>query len=119
MDDRQLRDLVGVVVEHIPDLIVIVDQTGVVRWANTRAEAVLSTTIEQWLLRPVLDIIHPDDLTLALELLVSARASAPAAWPARAPAGRRGGGGGRGPPPPRAPRGGGGGPRGGARQQRR
>jgi PAS domain-containing protein len=75
MDDRQLRDLVGVVVEHIPDLIVIVDQTGVVRWANTRAEAVLSTTVDQWLLRPVLDIIHPDDLPLGLELLVSARAS--------------------------------------------
>jgi diguanylate cyclase (GGDEF)-like protein/PAS domain S-box-containing protein len=75
MDDRQLDDLVAVVVDHIADLVVIADETGVIRWANARSWDVLGTTLAEWRGRPIVDIVHPDDLPLGLELLVSARAT--------------------------------------------
>ncbi|MFT3851675.1 MAG: diguanylate cyclase [Ilumatobacteraceae bacterium] len=75
MDDRQVDGLVAVAVDHIADLVVLVDETGVIRWANARSVDVLGVTLAEWRGRPVLELVHPDDVPLGLELLVSARAT--------------------------------------------
>ena len=75
MDDVELADLVAVVIDHVADLVAVIDQHNVIRWANLRSEDVLGTSLDVWRGRSVIELIHPDDLPLGLELLVSAKAS--------------------------------------------
>ena len=75
MDDAELDAVVAVVVDHVAELVAIIDQHNVIRWANQRSGHVLGTNLDEWRGRSVVDLIHPDDLPLGFELLVSAKAS--------------------------------------------
>jgi diguanylate cyclase (GGDEF)-like protein/PAS domain S-box-containing protein len=73
--EEQIAMLVGQLIDHVPELVVIVDQVGQIRYANLRAQEMLRMPADEWIGRPVFDVIHPDDVALALELMVSANAT--------------------------------------------
>ncbi len=75
MTDEQVAVLVSHLLDYIAELAVIVDQTSVIRFASKRAEQILRMPAEDWIGRPVFEVIHPDDLALGLELMVSAKAT--------------------------------------------
>ena len=73
--DDQVTSLVETLIDDIAELVVVVDQLGAIRWANRRAENVLGVRASDWIGQSVLSFLHPDDLALGVELLVSARAT--------------------------------------------
>ena len=75
MNDEQVAELASTVIDQIADIVVVLDQAGTIRYANARAEHMLGMQRSDWIGRPVFDIVHPDDLSLALELLVSTQAA--------------------------------------------
>jgi len=73
--DDQVTSLVETLIDDIAELVVVVDHLGAIRWANRRAENVLGVRASDWIGQTVLSFLHPDDLALGVELLVSARAT--------------------------------------------
>ena len=73
--DDQVSSLVETLIDDIAELVVLVDHLGSIRWANRRAENVLGVQVSDWIGQSVLSFLHPDDLALGVELLVSARAT--------------------------------------------
>ena len=55
--------------DGLPDPVIAVDGEGALRYANERAVSVLGWTHEEFVGRPVFDVIHPDDLNLAISSL--------------------------------------------------
>ena len=70
-----LGGLVNEIVDHIAEIVVVVDRAGTIHWANQRAATELGVTVADWIGQPVFAFVHPDDLVVGLELLVSAQAS--------------------------------------------
>ena len=56
-------------VDHLADPVFAVDPTGVLRYANDTAADVLGWDSAELLGTPVLDLVHPDDLSLAKSAL--------------------------------------------------
>ena len=56
-------------------MVVLLDQTGTIRYANARTEQILGVRRSDWIGRPVFELVHPDDLALAMEILVSTQAA--------------------------------------------
>ncbi|MCU1395045.1 MAG: diguanylate cyclase/phosphodiesterase with sensor(s) [Ilumatobacteraceae bacterium] len=65
----------AIAVDAIAEMVVVIDGLGTVVYANDRAEQLLGVRREDWLGRPGFDIIHPDELPMAAELIVSAQAT--------------------------------------------
>jgi PAS domain S-box-containing protein len=76
---RTLDELIVGLADHLPELIVLLDEDGQILWYNVTAEGVLGWQREQWVGRNIVEILHPDDAVRAAELLVSARATGPGA----------------------------------------
>ncbi len=55
-----------VLLDGLPDVVLVVDTEGSLRWVNAAAERQLRWRRAEWLGRSVLDIVHPDDLAGAL-----------------------------------------------------
>ncbi len=72
-----LAGLIRRLPDHLPELIVVLSESGDILWYNATAEAVLGWPREHWTGRNVVQLLHQDDQALALELLVSARATGP------------------------------------------
>ena len=72
-------EVIGGLVDHLPELIVLVDEDGGILWFNLTAEGVLGWRRDEWVGRNIIEILHPDDAVRASELLVSARATGPGA----------------------------------------
>lgn len=56
-------------IDHLPDAVVAVDGSGVLRGANTTAETRFGWLRAHWVGRSLLELIHPDDLDWALASL--------------------------------------------------
>jgi diguanylate cyclase (GGDEF)-like protein/PAS domain S-box-containing protein len=56
-------------VDQLPDAVLVIDTTGVLRGANATAETRFGWPLEDWLGRSVLELIHPDDLEWAIQSL--------------------------------------------------
>jgi len=59
--------------DGLPDPVIAIDGDGALRYANERAVSVLGWTHEEFVGRPVFDIIHPDDLNIAIASLSTVR----------------------------------------------
>jgi len=66
-----------VVVEHMADMVLIVDSMGRLAYANATGEIVLGWSREDWIGRSAFDLVHPDDVGSAAESLATASASGP------------------------------------------
>ena len=52
--------------DGLPDVVLVVDTTGCLRYVNEAAERQLRWTRADWIDRSVLDILHPDDLAVVM-----------------------------------------------------
>jgi diguanylate cyclase (GGDEF)-like protein/PAS domain S-box-containing protein len=57
--------------DALADVVVIVDRHGVICWANRAAARLTSSRVEDWVGRPGLELVHPDDRALAALSLVT------------------------------------------------
>ncbi|MGQ0832263.1 MAG: sensor domain-containing diguanylate cyclase [Microthrixaceae bacterium] len=67
MNDHDL----AVLADMLPDAVVVVDDQVVVRWANQAAIRLMGRPLEEWIGSTGLDLLHPDDLGLAVVSLTS------------------------------------------------
>jgi diguanylate cyclase (GGDEF)-like protein/PAS domain S-box-containing protein len=67
VDDRWL----ALLVEASADVVAVLDENGVLLYANPAAQALFGYDLDAWRGRSVLDLVHPDDLALALGSLES------------------------------------------------
>ncbi len=65
------------VVEHMADMVLVVDSLGRIAYANQTAELMLGWSRVDWIGRSAFDLIHPDDVGSAAESLAPASASGP------------------------------------------
>ncbi|HYD10358.1 MAG TPA: diguanylate cyclase [Acidimicrobiales bacterium] len=70
-----LGDVVADVVHHVAEVVGVFDQSGVLWWCNAAVERVLGWQPEEMIGRHGAGLLHPDDVPLALELMVSAQAT--------------------------------------------
>lgn len=52
--------------DALPDPVVVMDAEGRLEWANRAATTLFGQSLAEWTGRSVLDLVHPDDLHLAL-----------------------------------------------------
>ena len=56
----------AVLLDGLPDVVLVVDTLGCLRYVNEAAERRLRWSPAEWIGRSVLDILHPDDLALVM-----------------------------------------------------
>ncbi len=66
-DDHEL----AVLADRLPDVVVVVDDQVVVRWANLAAERMMGRPRTEWVGSSGLQLLHPDDVGLAMVSLAS------------------------------------------------
>jgi diguanylate cyclase (GGDEF)-like protein/PAS domain S-box-containing protein len=57
--------------DALPDVVIVLDDSGNVLWGNSRAEHLFGVTLEEFHGHSALDFVHPDDLELVLRSLSS------------------------------------------------
>ena len=62
MNDHDL----ALLADLLPDAVVVVDEQATVCWANQTAERLMGVPTTEWIGRSGLDLLHPDDVELAL-----------------------------------------------------
>ena len=60
-----------IVFDQLPDVVLLVDEIGTVRYVNGACERLLGWQRDAWIGRSVLDIVHPDDRTLVMSSLAT------------------------------------------------
>jgi PAS domain S-box-containing protein len=84
-------EMLAALLRALPDVVVVLDAEGRVRWANRVAERTFERSLAESVGQPALDLVHPDDLELVLRSLASVqrkdvgtlievRAKAPSGW---------------------------------------
>jgi diguanylate cyclase (GGDEF)-like protein/PAS domain S-box-containing protein len=58
-------------VDVLPDPLVVIDGDGMVRWCNAAATEQLGWRLQEWVGRPAVLLVHPDDVGLAAEAMES------------------------------------------------
>ena len=58
-------------VDVLPDPLVVIDAAGMVCWGNPAATEQLGWRLEDWVGRPAMLLVHPDDVGLAAEALTT------------------------------------------------
>ncbi len=56
---------------HLPDAVVLVDGSGSIVWGNVAAERIFGRSLQEWVGRSGLDLVHPDDHEFVLRSLAS------------------------------------------------
>jgi len=74
--ERAERLWTGAAFDALAEIVVVLDSGGRVVHANRRAEELLQTTLEEWVGRSCTEVLHPDDVPLAAELVVTAQTGA-------------------------------------------
>src|SRR5580704_2618808 len=54
---------------HFPDAVVLVDDGGTILWGNLAAERIFGRSLQEWVGRSGLDLVHPDDHEFVLRSL--------------------------------------------------
>ena len=62
LDERAASDLL----DGLPDIVIVIDTTGHLRYVNKAAERLLRWQRSDWIGRSALDLLHPDDQALVL-----------------------------------------------------
>jgi diguanylate cyclase (GGDEF)-like protein/PAS domain S-box-containing protein len=62
--------------DALPDAVFVIDPTGTLLFATAAAERLLGWDAQEWAGRSVLDLVHPDDLAMALVSLESVQVKA-------------------------------------------
>lgn len=57
------------VVDGLGDLVVVIDRVGTIVWANKSATHTIGDDLASWVGRSALELVHPDDLALAVASL--------------------------------------------------
>ncbi len=70
-------DVVAAVVDHVAEVVAVFDSAGHVLRVNAAVRRVLGFEPGDWVGRHGADLCHPDDISLGMELLVSAQATGP------------------------------------------
>ncbi len=60
-----MAPLAAFAAEQCPDVLVVVDPDGAIRFASGSVQRVLGFSVEQHLGQPIWDYVHPDDLVAA------------------------------------------------------
>ncbi|MEI7617285.1 MAG: EAL domain-containing protein [Actinomycetota bacterium] len=55
-----------VLLDCLPDVVLVLDEAGCLRYANAAAERQLGWTRDKWMGRSAFDLLHPDDLAVAV-----------------------------------------------------
>ena len=76
---ESFEELLAELPDHLAELIVCLDEDGGILWFNRTAEFILGWRRDDWIGQNVLAVLHPDEIPVAHELLVSARATGPGA----------------------------------------
>ena len=71
VDRRDPVAVIASLVEQYSDMVVVVDASGRLRWANRASERVLGPDRAAKLGLPLLDLVHPDDRPQVVEALAS------------------------------------------------
>lgn len=69
--------MIAAVADHVAELIAVFDAAGTVLWVNAALGRILGRRRDEWVGRSAIELCHPDDIPLGLELLVSAQATGP------------------------------------------
>jgi len=64
-------------VHHVAELVTVFDHGGTVLWVNDALPRVLGWEPQAWVGRHAVELAHPDDIPLGMELLSSAKATGP------------------------------------------
>ncbi|WP_306830240.1 ATP-binding protein [Catenuloplanes nepalensis] len=86
LDQLLIRSRLSVVVEHLPDALLLAGEAGTIRFANPAARAMLGCTGTELVGRALWSLLHPDDLPSVLEAagasarLCRIRGAADAPW---------------------------------------
>lgn len=72
-----IDELIAEVADHLAELIVLLDEDGGILWFNRPAQMILGWERDRWTGRNIVEVLHPDEVAVAIELLVSARATGP------------------------------------------
>ncbi len=64
-----------VIVEHMSDMVLVIDSLGRIAYANHTGELILGWRREDWIGRSAFDLVHPDDVGSAAESLATASTS--------------------------------------------
>ena len=67
--------VIGAVADHVAELVTVFDADGNLLWVNAAIERILGWKRSEWDGRHATELAHPDDLTLGMELLSSAKAT--------------------------------------------
>jgi diguanylate cyclase (GGDEF)-like protein/PAS domain S-box-containing protein len=54
---------------HLPDAVVLVDGNGTILWGNVAAERIFGRSLQEWVGRSGIDLVHPDDHEFVLRSL--------------------------------------------------
>ena len=54
---------------HFPDAVVLVDGAGTILWGNLAAERIFGRSLQEWVGRSGIDLVHPDDHEFVLRSL--------------------------------------------------
>jgi len=65
------------VADHVAELVTVFDAAGNLLWVNAAVERLLGWRREDWAGRHAVELAHPDDAALGMELLSSAKATGP------------------------------------------
>jgi diguanylate cyclase (GGDEF)-like protein/PAS domain S-box-containing protein len=58
-------------VDVLPDPLVVIDADGTIRWCNPAVTEQLGWRLDEWIGRPAMLLVHPDDVGLAAEAMES------------------------------------------------
>ncbi len=70
-------DVIGAVADYVAELVTVFDADGNLLWVNAAVERLLGWQRTEWDGRHAIELAHPDDLALGMELLSSAKATGP------------------------------------------
>ena len=69
--------MISAVGDHLADLVIVFDSVGTILWMNQAVEPILGASPAEWIGRHGSEGVHPDDVSIGFELLVSALATGP------------------------------------------
>ncbi|MET0495876.1 MAG: ATP-binding protein [Actinoplanes sp.] len=67
LDQLLIRSRLSIVVDHLPDVLILAGESGLIRFVNPAAEAMLGSAIADLVNHTIWSLVHPDDLASIVE----------------------------------------------------
>jgi PAS domain S-box-containing protein len=68
LDQLLIRSRLSIVVDHLPDVLILAGESGLIRFVNPAAEAMLGSAIADLVNHTIWSLVHPDDLASIVEV---------------------------------------------------